>query len=223
MFKRKKNENGEELENIFDVFIRNYRMVPGFRALIQLGGYFLIIMIIIVVLSTQAGSISDTKKDEPTTTTVPTTTAKEMVYNDILEKLKRDNLNLYISIVLDKDTYVIDAVNNKSIIEGYYETKEGTKKIKIENGKNYEVVLNEQKENPNLFDKIDRDFVVPADLVSLLKSNYGTKTTEDDEVLYSYDIKKNNIAYEMKVYIKDNNCYKIEINSSNSNYLITYQ
>ena len=51
MFKRKKNEKGEELENFIDVFLRNYLNIPAFKALIKLGLYFFVIVIIIAVTS----------------------------------------------------------------------------------------------------------------------------------------------------------------------------
>lgn len=222
MFKRKKNEKGEELENAWDVFVRNYRMVPGFRAIVKLAVYILLIIIFITVLSLSTADNNE-EKDKTTTTSTTVLTTKAIVYNDILEALKRDNLNIYSSVIIGKDTYVIDVINKQNILSGYLESKEGTTKIKVENGKNYEVVLNEQKENENLFGSIDRDFIVPADMVSLLTSNYATKLVEEDVQVYNYDIKKNNIHYEIKVYIKNNNCYKIEINSDNSNYLITYK
>lgn len=225
MFKRKKNEQGEELENAWDVFIRNYKNVPGFKALVQMAGYAIIFGLIIGVVSLSGTAMTTNKEQTMTTTTtnISTTTTKKIVYNDILEQLKRDNLSIYISVIINQDTFVIDVVNNNNILEGYFESKSGTKKIKVMNGKNYEVILSEEKETPNLFGNIDRDFLIPTDMVQLLSTNRATKIIEEDAEVYNYDINKNNILYEIKVYIKDNNCYKIEINSENSNYLLTYK
>ena len=207
MAKRKVDKDGNELETGFEVFLRNYKNVPGFKALIQLAGYFLAIGIIIFVA---AGAQEATSTgDNPATTTTTTTTSQKVVYKDTLEQLKANNKVIYTSAIINGETYIIDSINKDGILSGYYETKVGTKRFKIENNKIYE--------------NLDLDFIIPENLVDLLIKNRSLKMLEDDIVVYTYDINKNNIKYEIKTYVKDDICYKIEIDGNEANYLITYK
>lgn len=223
MAKRRVDKDGNELETGFEVFLRNYKTVPGFKALIKLIGYFAFIFIIIIV----AGLARDTEEpidtDTTTTTTVATTTTPKVVYKDTLEALKANNKVIYTSAIINGETYIIDSINKDNVLSGYYETKAGTKRFKIENNKIYEVNLETSTENNTLFEHLDIDFIIPANLVDLLIKNRSIKMIEDDIIIYTYDITKNDIKYEIKTYVKDDICYKIEIDGNESNYLITYK
>lgn len=221
MAKRKVDKDGNELETGFEVFLRNYKNVPGFKALIQLAGYFLAIGIIIFVA---AGAQEATSTDDnPSTTTTTTTTSQKVVYKDTLEQLKANNKVIYTSAIINGETYIIDSINKDGILSGYYETKVGTKRFKIENNKIYEINLENSVENSKLFENLDLDFIIPENLVDLLIKNRSLKMLEDDIVVYTYDINKNNNKYEIKTYVKDDICYKIEIDGNEANYLITYK
>lgn len=225
MAKRKVDQDGNELETGFEVFMRNYNNVPGFKALIKLIIYFAFIFIIIVVAAgaNEAENNNETPVVDGTTTTTTTTTTKKIVYKDTLEALKKDNLVIYTSAIINGETYIVDSVNKNGILTGYYENKIGTKKFKIENNKIYELALDTKTENTKLFELLDIDFIIPANLVDLLLKNRSLKVLEDDIVIYTYEINKNNIKYEIKTYVKDDICYKIEINGNEANYLITYK
>lgn len=225
MARRKVDKDGNELETGLEVFLRNYKTVPGFKALIQLLGYFLFIIIIIAVASSATdNSETNSSLDDTTTTTITTTTSTtKFVYKDTLEQLKSNNKVIYTSAIINGETYIIDSINKDNVLSGYYETKSGTKRFKIENNKIYEINLETAKENNELFENLDIDFIIPANLVELLINNRSIKMLEDDIVIYTYDINKNNIKYEIKTYVKDDICYKIEIDGNESNYLITYK
>ena len=69
---KKKNENNEEYENIFQVLKRNCDAVPQFKALLKLIGWaiFFIFIFIIGII----GKIKTNVKEERTKTTETTTT-----------------------------------------------------------------------------------------------------------------------------------------------------
>lgn len=224
MAKRKVDKDGNELETGYEVFLRNYKNVPGFKALIKLIGYFaFIFMIIIVAAIARDEEGVDTDTTTTTTTVATTTTSPKVVYKDTLEALKANNKVIYTSAIINGETYIIDSINKDNILSGYYETKAGTKRFKIENSKIYEINLETSTENSTLFEHLDIDFIIPANLVDLLIKNRSIKMIEDDITIYTYDINKNNIKYEIKTYVKDDICYKIEIDGNEANYLITYK
>lgn len=220
MFKRKKNEKGEELENAFDVFMRNYKTVPGFRTLVKLGGYLLMIVIILVLASNVDFDSTTATKDDKTTTTT-TAVAKKLTYGEILDKMTTIGTSIYISVVVNESNYVVEETVNKDNVSGYLDTVNGIKKFKVQNNNIYELTLNNETLNNTFFESLDKDFIIPANLVTYLKQNTSIKTLEGESIIYTYNVTKNTINYEIKVHVSEEKCYKVEINSDTSNYLLT--
>lgn len=221
MFKRKKNEKGEELENAFDVFMRNYKTVPGFRTLVKLGGYLLMITIILVLASNVDFDSTTATKNDNTTTTTTTAVAKKLTYGEILDKMTTIGTSIYISVVVNESNYVVEETVNKDYVSGYLDTVNGIKKFKVQSNNIYEIALNNETLNNNFFESLDKDFIVPANLVTYLKQNTSIKTLEGESIIYTYNVTKNTINYEIKVHVSEEKCYKVEINSDTSNYLLT--
>lgn len=221
MFKRKKNEKGEELENAFDVFMRNYKTVPGFRTLVKLGGYLLMIVIILVLASNVDFDSTTATKNDNTTTTTTTAVAKKLTYGEILDKMTTIGTSIYISVVVNESNYVVEETVNKDNVSGYLDTVNGIKKFKVQSNNIYEVALNNETLNNNFFESLDKDFIIPANLVTYLKQNTSIKTLEGESIIYTYNVTKNTINYEIKVHVSEEKCYKVEINSDTSNYLLT--
>ena len=221
MFKRKKNEKGEELENAFDVFMRNYKTVPGFRTLVKLGGYLLMITIILVLASNVDFDSTTATKNDNTTTTTTTAVAKKLTYGEILDKMTTIGTSIYISVVVNESNYVVEETVNKDNVSGYLDTVNGIKKFKVQSNNIYEVALNNETLNNNFFESLDKDFIIPANLVTYLKQNTSIKTLEGESIIYTYNVTKNTINYEIKVHVSEEKCYKVEINSDTSNYLLT--
>lgn len=220
MFKRKKNEKGEELENAFDVFMRNYKTVPGFRTLVKLGGYLLMIVIILVLASNVDFDSTTATKDDKTTTTT-TAVAKKLTYGEILDEMTTIGTSIYISVVVNESNYVVEETVNKDNVSGYLDTVNGIKKFKVQNNNIYELALNNETLNNNFFESLDKDFIIPVNLVTYLKQNTSIKTLEGESIIYTYNVTKNTINYEIKVHVSEEKCYKVEINSDTSNYLLT--
>lgn len=216
----KKTKKDDEMENYFDVFLRNYRNVPAFKSLVQLGFYVLFIFIFIGVL---AGATTDVTDEEENKTTTTTQVVKEKItYKEILENVYKEKRDFKIKINLNNVSYLIEANNSGGIITGYFETPETTKRFKMSNGKILELKLDEEIENNALFNDIDLDFVIPANLINILINNRATKMLQDDYIVYKYKIDKNNLKYEVNTYVKDEKVEKIELKENENSYVINY-
>ena len=231
MFKKKrpKNEKGEELETRYEVFKRNYDNVPGFKALVKLSGYFIFLAIIVIMVNATGAGKSTAKpsttptNNETQTTTTSSTTSKKVVYADILNALRQPNVKVAVTVTIDGAKFVVEGQNYENTFEGYYSDATGTKKFAVRDNNIYERVLDQETMNNELFGSIELDFIVPKNLVAILTSKSAIKTLDGDTVLYNYEINKNNVDYKVTTFVKDEKCYKVEIKSANTNYLITYE
>ena len=221
--KKRKTEEENRQENFFDVFIRNWKNVPGFRSVIKLGLYFIFIFIFILVVNV-AGNKTGTKKNVANTHVSSTTKAVETItYKDVLENVVKNNKDVYMEIEINGQKAVVDAVNNGENITGYYETDKLTKKFKIENNVLYEVTLDHEIENDKILNGLNIDFIVPANMIEILKNNIPTKMINNEKVLYNYDITINNIAYKVTTTVKESILTNIEIISEKEKYTTVYE
>lgn len=220
----KKRKNDEDRrENYLDVFIRNWKNVPGFRSVIKLGLYLIFIFIFIIVVNV-AGNKTGTKKQNFNNIVSSTTKAIETItYKDVLENVVKNKKDVYMEITIDGKKAIIDAVTNENNITGYYETDKLTKKFKIENNVLYEVTLDHEIENDKILNGLNIDFIVPSNMIDILKNNIPTKMINNEKVLYNYDISINNIAYKVTTTVKESVLTNIEINSEKEKYTIVYE
>lgn len=220
----KKRKNDEDRrENYLDVFIRNWKNVPGFRSVIKLGLYLIFIFIFIIVVNI-AGNKTGTKKQNSNNIVSSTTKAIETItYKDVLENVVKNKKDVYMEITIDGKKAIIDAVTNENNITGYYETDKLTKKFKIENNVLYEVTLDHEIENDKILNGLNIDFIVPSNMIDILKNNIPTKMINNEKVLYNYDISINNIAYKVTTTVKESVLTNIEINSEKEKYTIVYE
>ena len=223
MFKKKKENREEEYETKFEVFMRNYREVPGFRALVKLGGYALFIIVFVALAANAAPKKSTAKEETQTTTTISTTASPKQVYGEILNDLRKTGTSLDATIKEGEATYKIEGTVEENLFAGYFNDITGSKKFTIKENNVYEKTLDQEVMNNTLLGNIDIDFIVPSKLVDILTKNKALKVLTDDTTIYTYNITKNNVSYEIKTYIKESKCSKIEIISSGINYLMTYK
>ena len=223
MFKRKKNEKGEELENAYDVFMRNYKTVPGFKPLVKLLGYFIFIGILLVLASNITTTTTTKANTDKTTTTTTTVAVPKVTYGDILNKVVEDGRSYSITVKQGDLTYVIDESIKAGVLTGYLDSAEGIKKFKIEKNVIKEILLEQETVNNELFTTLEKDFIIIPNLINVLKSNKSIKEFEDIFTIYTYTINKNNVEYKIKTYISNEKCNKITINSNTQEYLIVIQ
>lgn len=215
MKKKKKVElkDGERLETPFEVFMRNYKEAPGFRLLLKLGVYFILIFTIIIVTALNQDKIQSENK-----TTTTTTTEKVVDYRSSLDDLANQTRRIDIEVTSNGIKYHLNYTSDIELIEGYIETDEGQHLFRLKDNKIYEIVMKKEKENNELFNNLNIDYIIPSNLVDILKNNLATKTIYKDNVLYRYTIKEDKI----ELFLEDDIIKKININGNNYNYVINY-
>ena len=133
----KRNDNNEELETAFQVFMRNYKNVPGFRALVKLGLWALLFITIIVVASLGGNSTNENRNIQESTKEV------SLTYKDILDKYNNDNVTLKVTLKKDDITKLLDVKKENNYLSGIYETNDAVVKFIIKDKDVYEIKMNE--------------------------------------------------------------------------------
>lgn len=221
--KKRKTEEENQKENFLDVFIRNWKSVPGFRSVIKLSFYLIFIFIFIIVVNV-ASNQTGTKQQNPSNMVSSTTKPIETItYKDVLENVVKNKKDVYMEAVIDGKKAIVDAVTNDENITGYYETDKSTKKFKIENDILYEVSLDHEIENAEVLNGLNIDFIVPAKMIEILKNSIPTKMINNEEVLYNYEISIDGIAYKVTTTVKESILTNIEITSEKEKYTIVYE
>lgn len=218
-----KNEEKVEMENYWDVFLRNYRNVPGFKSLVKLLIWLFLIFIFIIIASSANNDINYSSSEDKATPTTMTTTKTAISYQELLDDILQNEKKISISITDGEDKYMIDADMNLGVMSRYYTTKTTTKRFSIEENKIYELNLDERIENNELFGKVNNNFINQHSLVKLIETTVGTKEVKNGEIVYNYAVNDNGINYSLQSFIKDDILYKIEIKGEDISYTISYK
>lgn len=226
MKKENKNKKEElddkvEMENFFDVFLRNYRNVPAFKSLVKLSGYILLIIIFVLVASTAPKSANNSKSENDKTTTKAV--EKNISYLEMLDDVINSDKGVNIEIVNYDKKFLIEGELTSGVLSGYYTMDVTTKRFIIEEGKTYELNLDERVENNNLFVNLDLTFIDQKSLIESIKKNPGTKEVLDKEIQYNYEITSNDKKYSLKSHVKDDKIYQIEVVGDSVEYNISYK
>ena len=203
MKKKKKNSEEVEMENFFDVIIRNYKTVPGFRMVLKLGFYFIFIFVFLFVITIANHSKNDEMIDQSTTSKVEENNSKS--YIDYISELS----NIKKEIVLIND-YKLN-LDIKDGITGYLETNDNIKKIIIKDNQLYEIINDEEVLNYDL-SNIDLTYLNITNVQKYLLNSKSIKIEENNLITYKYD--------NLEVIINNEKIEKIKIND---NYAITYE
>lgn len=217
--KKKKQElqEDERYENYFEVFMRNYKNVPGFKALMKIVLFFLLVGLMMLI--TYLGK-SNQKETTKTTTTIPVKQETSVVnYKDALEVLMNNNHEVSMVIKNHDTKYQINYSIEDSIIDGYIETVNGTYHFNIKDDKVYEIKLNEEKENPELLSEFNLTYFDTTKLINSLKNELATKQLDQDKMIYHYII--DNVNY--YIILDNNKINNIQIKTDNYEYDILYK
>lgn len=217
--KKKKQElqEDERYENYFEVFMRNYKNVPGFKALMKIVLFFLLVGLMMLI--TYLGK-SNQKETTKTTTTIPVKQETSVVnYKDALEVLMNNNHEVSMVIKNHDTKYQINYSIEDSIIDGYIETVNGTYHFNIKDDKVYEIKLNEEKENPELLSEFNLTYFDTTKLINSLKNELATKQLNQDKMIYHYII--DNVNY--YIILDNNKINNIQIKTDNYEYDILYK
>lgn len=219
MNKRKKDDL---YESKWEVFLRNYHNVPGFKALVKLGGYFLFFLVFILIISLGTSNLNKEKGEHSEMSNSTTSTAAKK-YKDILVEFANNNSTIKLIYTTNVNKTKIDAVYENNILTGTMENEIGIKKFKVQESGIYEVLLENETLNPELFGMININFLNPTSLVNILNENQATKRIEEEKILYSYSVNYNNINYNITIAIINETVTNIEIINDNEVYSISYE
>lgn len=209
-----KQEEIEKKPSKIKMFFEYYKYVPGFKALVKLGLYFIFFAVIISVVACNKDTINQNPEKEST----EEKKEMEISYKDMLEALTNNNIEILYNITVNEEIYRIDATRKDNILSGIYRTKDSIHEFRIQDNIVYEIGLNEEKENIDLFNNINLNYLLPEQLISMLEVNKATKTLENEAIIYNYEIEE--VKY--RVIINNNWINKIEIADELSNYVIEY-
>lgn len=221
--KKKKQElqEDERYENYFEVFMRNYRNVPGFKALMKIVLFFVLVSIMMLITYLGKSSQRELKSTTTTTTTKVADVNENSVvnYKDALEILMKNNHEVSMVIQNNDTKYQINYSIQDNIIDGYLETIAGTHHFKIQNDIVYEINLNEEKENPNLLNEFNINYFDTTKLINSLKNEIATKQLNNDKMIYHYIIDSINYY----VILDNNQINNIQIKTDKYEYDISYK
>lgn len=210
----KENNEEEKSPGKIKMFFEYYKYVPGFKALVKLFMYFIFFAVIISVVACNQDTIREETKKETTEEQQKT----EKTYKDMLDELVNNDLKILYNISINEKKFQIEATKKDNVLSGIYRTQEKLHEFKINDNIIYEIGLNEEKENPELFKELNLTFILPDQLVILLENNKATKMLSDGVTLYNYEID----AIKYQVEVKDDKINKINISSESFNYAIEY-
>ena len=213
--KEEKFEVQEELETPWQVFMRNYKTVPGFKELVKLIAYILFFIIFVATMSI----VFANNKDKINRSNTTTTTSQVLKYQDVLGKLL-DHSDYTCRIKINNNNYIINGSYGNNILTGTIETAEGIHKFKIAENNIYEVVLDNETLNNELLKDINKNILMNDVIVNILKNNSGTKI--DNTYKYS-NININDINYNIDVVVNDNKVTNIKVSCDNISYDIVYE
>lgn len=212
---KKKNNNEEEKISKIKYVYEAYRQSPAFKALIKLSLYFILCFVIIIVVATSGDLEKETKNDEDN---VSTTTKVQKSYHDILNDLLISEKKFSYEITSGDDVYYISYELTNGVQSGLIETSSSSlKKFLIKDNIIYEVVLNEEKENLELFQTLNVNYINIYSLVDILSNNKSFKMLNDDETIYNYNVDNVDIA----VTVKEEKIINLEILDSGIKYMIS--
>ena len=214
----KKNNNNNE-NSSWDNFKYNYENVEGFDSLVKI--LVFIVMCIIFILLAKTTIAQDKKEAENRKST--TQVSDTVLIKKTLDPLIKKEGNVKIT----KGDYVAVVKNikesNGEITGLFQDSFKQLKEFKISDQKVYEIVLDEEVENEELFKEINIDFVIPSVLVGILEDNEMTKSTNGENTTYTYDYVDGDTTYNIIVSMAVNKVELISIKNDDITYEITYK
>ena len=216
--KKEQIEEQEKPETAFQIFVRNYKNVEGFRLLTKAGLYLLFFIVILVGMSLGLGNkgidTDNNKKSDKNNTTVQMKTT----YIDMLSRLL-DHKSYSCKASINDKTYIIRGVFGNDILTGTIESVEGTKTFKIADNKIYEIVMEEPTENSTILNDIDTNIIMNNNLVAILKDSSSIKL--DGSYKY-HKVRINYVDYDIEVFYDENNITAINLTNDTNKYEIKY-
>lgn len=210
------NEEPKELSK-WELFKKYYKEVPKFKEFVNSAGTILGVFLFCIILIATVNINKSEKKTKTATTTQVT-----VKYQDMLDGLL-DNKEANMNITINDNKYIINSRYGNNILTGTLESIDGTYKFKIKEDNIYEIRLDEEIVNNELFKDINTSIINNSLLVNILRNNTGIKIDQDNKLMYKYDkVNINDITYSIEVIINNNSVANININNDTISYVINY-
>ena len=197
----KKQKKEREIENFFEVLVRNYKTVPGLRIVLKLGFYIIFIIIFVLVIMISNYSKKNDEVEKSTTTTKEVVESKK--YRDMISDLSNTKKEL---VIINDIKINLDISAN---ITGYLEMNDTIKKVIFKDNKLYEIIDGNEVLNETL---TDPSFIDINNVVTYLFNNKSIRLVEENNTLYKYDL--------LNVYVNNDKITKVVVNNG---YEISYE
>ncbi len=210
-----KNEKGNKKEQLKELYskFKTAWADPRKKAGIKLLGY----LIFFIILLLFASITSHMNKYTNSNTNPTTTTNIQDKYNDKQKKLLTNKYSINYVININNIEYKINGNIENNIINGYFETPNGIKKIIFKENNLYEInneqeILLETEINKNL---IDLEYIL-----NLIKQNSAIISDKEDTKTYTYNI--DNIGLNIIVATTEENISQINITETTNTYTLNF-
>lgn len=207
--KDKKNKI-KELYNKFKEAWKEPRKKAGIKLLCYL--LFFFIFFLLAAISSELKSYDNSKK-----TTTTTTTKIIDKYNDKQKDLLTNKYRISYVININNNEYKINGTIENNIVNGYFETPNGIKKIKFKENNLYEI-NNEQE--TLLESEINKNLIDLEYITNLIKQNSAIISDKEDAKTYTYNI--DNIGLNIIVTTNEDNISQININETTNSYTLNF-
>lgn len=217
--KKKKVKDGEEKISRRTLIREYFKQNPLTKDLIKLSFYLILFFVIIIVVSFAPEPQEKSEERESTKTTE--NIKEEKKYKDILVDTLKEEKQYNYEINYNDLKYIINYSTKDNVISGILETSQNIlKKFSIKDNQIYELTLNEEKLNMELFQELNLTYINIYSLVDLLSNHKSLKMLEDDQTIYIYNLETNKI---INVTVREENITSIEIKEDTINYKITIE
>ena len=210
-----KNEKGNKKEQLKELYskFKTAWADPRKKAGIKLLGY----LIFFIILLLFASITSHMNKYTNSNTNPTTTTNIQDKYNDKQKKLLTNKYSINYVININNIEYKINGNIENNIINGYFETPNGIKKIIFKENNLYEInneqeILLETEINKNL---IDLEYIL-----NLIKQNSAIISDKEDTKTYTYNI--DTIGLNIIVATTEENISQINITETTNTYTLNF-
>ena len=212
MKNNKENSKKEQVKELYSKF-KTAWADPRKKAGIKLLGY----LIFFIILLLFASITSHMNKYKSSTNKTTTTTIEPDKYNDKQKALLTNKHAINYVININNIEYKINGTIENNILNGYFETPNGIKKIVFKENNlceinNEQEVLLESEINKNL---IDLEYII-----KLIKQNSAIISDNKETKTYTYNI--NNLGLNIVVSTNEETITQINIKESINTYILNF-
>ena len=214
----KKNNDNNNNNDFWSSFKYSYDHIEGFDSFVKI---ILFIVLTIVFILVAKISLNNQSNTSSTTTTTSIIQKQNKILN-IIEGIIKQEATLKMTSG-DTKVQISSIKEENGEITGFYQDINTSKKFKINDGKVYELVLDEEIENEELFSSVNLDFIIPSMLYGVIEESTYKDETTGMNLTYTYEYIKDEIKYDITVTIASKKVQSINIKNDTTSYEITYK